>query len=89
MGELLIRDLEDDVTARLEGWAARHGRRVEEARDILRDGLRQEVLPERDEKEQPEGGLGTEIAEMFRGLGIKEGDVQELHGEKIKNPFEE
>jgi plasmid stability protein len=82
MGQLLIRNVEDDMKARLKRQAARHGRSMEEeARDILRDGLKG--------AEQPEGGLGSEIAEMFRGLGLKKGDIQELHGEEIKNPFEE
>ena len=82
MGQLLIRNGEDDLKARLKRQAMRHGRSMEEeARDILRDGLK--------DVEQPEGGLGTEIAELFRGLGVKKGDIQELRGEEIKNPFEE
>jgi plasmid stability protein len=90
MGQILIRNIEDDMKARLKRQAARHGRSMEgEARDILRDGLKGEEQPEGEDEEQPEGGLGTAIAARFRGLGLKKGDIKELHGEMIKNPFEE
>ncbi len=55
MGQLLIRNVEDEMTARLKRQAARHGRSMEEeARDILRDGLKDDEQPA--EHEEPEGG---------------------------------
>lgn len=82
MAQLLVRDIEDDVKDRLQRRAARHGRSMEaEARDILRDALKDD---------QPVGGLGSEIAELFKGIGLRDGEeIKELRGFTIKSPFEE
>jgi antitoxin FitA len=43
MAQLVVRDLEDDVKARLQHRARRHGRSVEEeVREILRDAVKDE-----------------------------------------------
>ena len=80
MAQLLVRNLEDQLKGRLQRRAKRHGQSMEaEARDILRNALREEKAPA--------GGLGTEIAKMFRGVGLKEGEeIQELRGFRIEVP---
>jgi len=80
MAQLLVRNLEDNLKLRLQRRAKRHGQSMEaEARDILRNALR--------EREKPPGGLGTEIANMFRGIGLKEGEeIAELHDFKMEIP---
>ncbi len=63
MAQLLVRNLDDSLKARLQRRAKRHGHSMEaETRDILRNALR--------EREKPRGGLGTEIVAMFSGSGI-------------------
>jgi plasmid stability protein len=78
MGQILVRNLEDTVKRKLQRRAARHGRSMEEeVRDILRNAVKEEGRPRK--------GLGTEIAELFRGIGLKE-PIQELRGYDIKPP---
>jgi plasmid stability protein len=83
MAQILVRDIEDDVKERLQRRAARHGHSMEaEIRDILRDVVK--------EDRPPAGGLGTEIAALFKGISLQEGEeIPELHGYSIKNVFEE
>ena len=80
MAQILVRNLEDQLKTRLQRRAKRHGQSMEaEAREILRNALREE--------EAPAGGLGTEIANMFRGVGLKEGEeIQELRGFTMEVP---
>jgi plasmid stability protein len=80
MAQLLVRNLEDQLKTRLQRRAKRHGHSMEaEARDILRNALR--------EREKPRGGLGTEIANMFRGIGLREGEeIAEIHDFKMEIP---
>ena len=41
MAQFIVRNLEDDVKARLKRWAASHGRSMEaEVRNILRDAVK-------------------------------------------------
>jgi plasmid stability protein len=76
MAQLLVRNLEDKIKGRLQRRAKRHGRSMEEeARDILRNALREE--------DAPAAGLGTEIAALFREIGLKE-DIPELRGHAVK-----
>ncbi len=78
MAQLLVRNLEMEVKARLQRRAARNGRSMEEeARDILRDALKAD-LP-------ASTGLGTEIAALFRSTGLQE-DIPEFHGYSVKPP---
>jgi len=75
MAQLLVRNLEDQLKARLQRRARRHGRSMEEeARDILRNALRDE--------ETPAAGLGTEIAMLFRSVGLRE-EIPELRGHSV------
>ncbi len=77
MAQFVVRNLEEEVKARLQQRAARHGRSMEEeVRDILRDALKDEA---------PSAGLGTEIASLFSEIGFDD-NVQELRGQVIIPP---
>lgn len=72
MAQLVVRNLDNDVKARLQARARRHRRSLEaEVRDILRNAANAE--------EKPAGGLGSEIAARFRGIGLEE-DIPEWRG---------
>ena len=76
MAQLIVRNLDDAVKRKLKRRAERHGHSMEkEVRDILRDALKDEGKPAK--------GLGTRIAERFRGIGLKE-PIQELRGFTIE-----
>jgi len=76
MAQVIVRNLEDAVKRKLQRRAARHGRSMEEeVRDILRDAVKDE--------DRGRKGLGTEIAELFRGIGLEE-PIQELRGYPVK-----
>jgi antitoxin FitA len=78
MAQFVVRNLEESVKARLQRRAKRHGRSMEaEVREILRNAV--------NEKEPREAGLGTRIAALFRGTGIKF-EAPELRGFTIKPP---
>lgn len=75
MPQILVRNLESQLKTRLQRRARRHGRSMEEeARDILRNALRDE--------EPPAAGLGTAIAGLFRETGLSE-DIPELRGHAV------
>ncbi len=78
MAQLVVRNLEDDVKARLRVLAAEHGRSMEaEVRAILRRAV--------EERPARSGGLGTEIAACFKVNGLREGeDIPELRGDFFK-----
>lgn len=78
MAQLVVRNLEASVKQRLQRRAARHGRSMEaEVREILRNAA--------SEQESSSGGLGTEIAALFKGIGLREGeDIPELRGFTIE-----
>lgn len=62
MAQLLVRNLENSVKARLQRRAKRHGHSMEEeVRDILRAAVNKETVPA--------GGLGTELASLFPKSG--------------------
>jgi antitoxin FitA len=76
MAQVIVRNLEDAVKRKLQRRAARHGRSMEEEiRDILRNAVRDEGRPRK--------GLGTEIAELFKGVGLEE-HIRELRGYPAK-----
>jgi plasmid stability protein len=78
MAQFVVRNIENEVKARLQRRAKRHGRNMEEeVREILRDAVKEE--------DPPSGGLGTEIARLFAKVGI-EADIPELRGHEIKPP---
>ena len=75
MAQVVIRNLDDDVKARLKKQAARHGWSMEEeARQILRNALK--------EKGHAPTRLGSRIAARFAETGLVD-ELPELHGHKI------
>lgn len=84
MAQLIVRNIEDSVKTKLQRRAKRHGRSMQqEVREILRDATKDEGKSRK--------GLGTEIAELFRGIGLEPGEeLPELRGFTIEPPdFEE
>lgn len=83
MAQLLVRNIEEGVKARLKRRALRNGHSMEEeVRDILRAAVNKE-------EKKSEFGLGTELAALFADIGLDE-PIQELRGFEIKPPtFEE
>jgi plasmid stability protein len=78
MAQLVVRNIENGVKARLQRRARRHGHSMEEEiRDILRNAV--------NETELPSGGLGTEISSLFADSGL-DSDVPELRGYQIHPP---
>jgi len=78
MAQLVVRNIETEVKARLQRRATRHGRSMEEeVRDILRNAVKVEDVSA--------GGLGTAISSLFAKVGLK-ADIPELHGQKIDPP---
>ncbi len=72
MAQIIVRQLEAQVKARLQRRADRHGRSMEaEVRDILRSAAKDDG--------RPRGRLGSRIAERFRGRGL-ESDLAEIRG---------
>ena len=68
MAQILVRNVEDPLKARLQKRARRNGNSMEaEAREILRNALREEEAPTR--------GLGSEMVALFsgQGIGLKKG----------------
>ena len=73
MAQFIVRDLEDDVKARLKRRAAHHGRSMEEeVRHILRDAVK--------EQNQRVAKLGARIAARFAKAGLTT-DLPELRGQ--------
>lgn len=72
MAQFVVRHLEDDVKARLQRRAKRHGRSMEdEVRHILRNAAREERRAVRK--------LGSRMAARFKTVGLTS-DLPELHG---------
>jgi plasmid stability protein len=80
VAQILVRNLENEVKARLQRRARRNGRSMEEeVREILRDAAKEDA-PNRK-------GLGTRIAAHFRGIGLRDGEeIPELHDIKLQIP---
>jgi len=80
MAQILVRTLDDRLKARLQRRAKRHGRSMEEeAREIMRNALREENTPPRK--------LGSEIVALFsgQGIGLKKGEeIQEWRGYPVE-----
>ena len=77
MAQFVVRQLEDDVKARLKRRALRHGRSLEdEVRHILRNAVTDD---------KPEiGPLGSRIAKRFRTVGLSS-DLPELRGQAVRS----
>jgi plasmid stability protein len=68
----LIRQLDDDLKARLQKRAKAHGRSTEEeVREILRNAVR--------DQDQAPAALGSRIAARFARVGLSN-DIAELRG---------
>ncbi|HEY1798165.1 MAG TPA: hypothetical protein VGG57_18775 [Stellaceae bacterium] len=76
MAQLIVRNLEEDVKAQLAECAHKHGMSLEE---LVRDILRAAAVDR-----HPSGGLGTRIASLFKDVGFKEGEIQEMRGFPIR-----
>ena len=73
MAQFIVRNLEDDVKARLKRRATRHGRSMEEeVRHILRDAVK--------EQNQRAAKLGSRIAAHFAKTGLTI-ELPELRGQ--------
>jgi plasmid stability protein len=73
---ILVRNLEEEVKARLRRRAQRHGRSMEEeVRDILRNAVKDE--------DGPAAPLGSRIAARFRGFGL-EVEIAEQRGRPVR-----
>jgi plasmid stability protein len=73
MAQFIVRNLEDDVKARLKRRAERHGRSIEEeVCDILRNATKEE--------NRPLPKLGSRIAARFAKTGLTK-DLPELRGQ--------
>jgi len=76
MAQLVVRNLEDDVKVRLQRRAKKHGCSLEElVRDILRDAANDK---------QPTGGLGSQIAALFKDVGFEKGEILEWRGYSVQ-----
>jgi plasmid stability protein len=77
VAQLLVRNLDDDVKARLRVLAAEHGRSMEEeVRAILREAVDAQRL---------KTGLGTEIAALFKLNGLRDGEeIAEMRGQVMQ-----
>ena len=76
MAQFTVRNLEEDVKARLKRRAVRHGSSMEEeVRQILRNAVKDE--------DQSVTRLGTRIAARFSKTGLIE-DLRELRGQAVR-----
>ena len=73
MAQVVVRNIEDDVKARLKQRATQHGWSMEEeVRQILRRAVA--------EPAQPPVKLGSRMAARFAGVGLC-GELPQLHGQ--------
>lgn len=76
MAQLVVRNLDDDVKAKLQQRARRHGRSTEEeVRDILRNAVREEGAPR--------APLGSRLRARFARIGLDE-ETPELRGQPAR-----
>jgi plasmid stability protein len=80
MAQILVRNVEDSLKARLQKRAKRNGHSMEaEAREILRNALH--------EREKPRGGLGSEMVALFSGSGVYlDEPIAEIRGMRMEIP---
>ena len=73
MAQFVVRDIEEEVKARLKRRAERHGRSMEdEIRHILRNAAK--------ESSRPITKIGSRIAARFSGKGLT-ADLPEMRGQ--------
>jgi plasmid stability protein len=79
MAQLIVRNIENGVKARLQRRARRHGRSMEEeVRDILRAAVHKE-------ENTPAGGLGKQLAALFPKSG-PDFVIEEFKGDDLEPP---
>jgi len=72
MAQLIVRNVDDEVKARLQRRARRHGRSTEEeVRDILRNAVKDDG--------RPGPALGSRLAARFARIGLTS-EIEELRG---------
>jgi plasmid stability protein len=76
MAQLLVRQIDDDVKRRIQERAAHHGVSMEEE---VRDILRAAVLTD-----EPQLGLGTRIAALFRDIPDNDEPLPEFPRQPFK-----
>ncbi|MGZ9156697.1 MAG: FitA-like ribbon-helix-helix domain-containing protein, partial [Candidatus Binatia bacterium] len=77
MAQFIVRNLEDDVKARLKRRAARHRRSMEEeVRHILRDAVKNQ--------DQRVAKLGSRIAARFAKVGLTT-ELPKLRGQRPRS----
>jgi plasmid stability protein len=77
MAQLVVRNLDDEVKAKLQRRARRHGRSTEEeVRDILRNAVREDGAPP--------PPLGSRLRARFARIGLDE-DIAELRGQPARS----
>jgi antitoxin FitA len=78
MAQMVVRNIEESVKARLQRRAKRNGHSMEEeVREILRNAANQE--------DRPVGGLGSEIAALISGSGLRF-ELPKLPGNTMEPP---
>jgi antitoxin FitA len=76
MAQLVVRNLEETVKARLQRQANRHGRSMEEeVRDILRNAVKAQA--------QAGAPLGSRLRDRFARVGLDQ-DIVQLRGQKAR-----
>lgn len=76
MAQLVVRNLDDDVKAKLQTRARRHGRSTEEeVREILRGAVHKDGAPP--------PPLGSRLRARFADIGLDQ-DIPELRGQPAR-----
>jgi antitoxin FitA len=80
MAQLLVRNIETQLKARLQRRAKRNGRSMEaEVREILRDAVKEE--------EMQRVGFGTATVALFSGSGVTlDEPIQEIRDMRMQIP---
>lgn len=80
MAQLLVRNVDDRLKARLQRRAKRNGRSMEsEVREILRDALKKD--------DAPNVGFGTATVALFSGNGVTlDEPIKEIRGLRMEVP---
>ena len=78
MAQITVRNLDENVKNQLAMNAKLNGHSMEEeVRQIIQEAV-----------ERKESGLGTKIANRFRGIGL-DFEIEEHKGQQLRNPFED
>jgi plasmid stability protein len=81
VAQILIRQLDDELKARLQNRAKEHGRSTEEeVREILRNAVR--------DQDRAPAALDSQISARFAKVGLNE-DIAELRGQVRPADFDQ